>query len=35
MFRNKLSQSDLNRIIDLLFANRLISETNSRLTYEF
>jgi len=35
MFQKKLTQSDINRIIDLLFANKLISETNNRLTYEF
>ena len=35
MFQNKLSAGDLNRIIDLLFANKMISETNNRLTYEF
>ena len=35
MFQNKLSAGDLNRIIDLLFANKMISETNNRLAYEF
>lgn len=35
MFQNNLAQSDLNRVIDLLFANKMISETNNRLTYEF
>ena len=35
MFQNKLPQTDINRIVDLLFANKMISETNNRLTYEF
>ena len=35
MFQNKLPPTDINRIIDLLFANKMISETNNRLTYEF
>jgi len=35
MFQNDLTDKELGRIIDLLFANRMISETNNRLTYEF
>lgn len=35
MWQNKLTKADINRIIDLLFANKMISETNNRLTYEF
>jgi len=35
MFQNKLTQKELSRIIDLLFANKMVSETNNRLTYEF
>lgn len=35
MFQNKLAKRELDRIIDLLFANKMISETNNRLTYEF
>jgi len=32
---NPLKPAELNRVIDLLFANKMISETNNRLTYEF
>jgi len=35
MTQNQLPQRDLSRIIDLLFANKMVSETNNRLTYEF
>lgn len=35
MFQNKLAKKDLDRIIDLLFANRMVSETSNRLAYEF
>ena len=35
MFQKSLSQKDIDRIIDLLFANKMISETNNRITYEF
>lgn len=35
MFQNKLAKKELDRIIDLLFANKMISETNNRLSYEF
>jgi len=35
MFQKNISQSDIDRIIDIFFANKLISETNNTLTYEF
>ncbi|NJO00031.1 MAG: hypothetical protein HC875_40930 [Anaerolineales bacterium] len=35
MFQKKLAQSDIDRIIDILFANKLISETNDTITYAF
>lgn len=35
MFQKKLPQTDIDRIIDILFANKLISETNDAITYEF
>lgn len=35
MFQKTITQKDVDRIIDLLFANKMISETNNRLTYEF
>lgn len=35
MFQKKLPQSDIDKIIDILFANKLISESNNILTYEF
>lgn len=35
MFQKKIEQSDIDRIIDILFANKLISETNNAITYEF
>jgi PIN domain len=35
MFQKKLPQSDVDRIIDILFANKLISETNHIISYEF
>jgi PIN domain len=35
MFQKKLPQSDVDRIIDILFANKLISETNNIISYEF
>lgn len=35
MYQNKLAKKELDHIIDLLFANKMISETNNRLTYEF
>lgn len=35
MFQKKLPQSEIDKIIDILFANKLISETNNILSYEF
>jgi hypothetical protein len=35
IFQKKITQKDIDRIIDLLFANKLISETNNTITYEF
>jgi hypothetical protein len=35
MFQKKIAQNDIDRIIDILFANKLISETNNAITYEF
>jgi len=35
MFQKKIDQVDIDRIIDILFANKMISETNSVITYEF
>lgn len=35
MFQKNISQSEIDRIIDLLFANKMISETSGALTYEF
>lgn len=35
MFQKSISQQDVDRIIDLLFANKMISESNNRITYEF
>jgi PIN domain len=35
MFQKKIDQADIDRIIDILFANKMISETNSVITYEF
>jgi len=35
MFQNKIVQSDIDRIIDLLFANKMISESNNTISYEF
>ena len=35
MFQKKLPQPDVDRIIDILFANKLISETNNIISYEF
>jgi len=30
-----ITQSDVDRIIDILFANKMISETNNTITYAF
>ena len=35
MFQKSITQQDVDRIIDLLFANKMISETSNRITYEF
>lgn len=35
MFQKKISQPDVDRIIDILFANKMISESNNVITYEF
>ncbi|MGH8582040.1 MAG: PIN domain-containing protein [Gammaproteobacteria bacterium] len=35
MFQKKIAQTDIDRIIDILFANKMISETNNTITYEF
>ena len=35
IFQKKLPQTEVDRIIDILFANQMISETNDAITYEF
>ena len=35
MFQKNISQSDVNRIIDILFANKMISESNNTIAYDF
>ena len=35
MFQKKIEQKEVDQIIDILFANKLISETNNAITYEF
>ena len=35
MFQKNISQAEIDRIIDILFANKMISETNNTITYEF
>lgn len=35
IFQKKLSQPEIDRIIDILFANKMISEANNAITYEF
>ena len=35
MFQKNISQPEIDRIIDFLFANGMVSETNGALTYEF
>ncbi len=35
MFQKNIPQSDVDRIIDILFANKMISEANNTITYEF
>ncbi len=35
VFQNNIPQADVDRIIDIFFANKLISEANNRIIYEF
>lgn len=35
MFQKNITQDDIDRIIDILFANKMISETNNTISYEF
>jgi hypothetical protein len=35
MFQKNIAQSEVDRIIDILFANNMISETNNTITYKF
>jgi len=35
IFQKKLPQAEVDRLIDSLFANQMISETNDTITYEF
>lgn len=35
MFQKNIAQSDVDRIIDILFANKMISESNNTITYAF
>jgi len=35
MFQKNIAQSDVDRIIDILFANKMIFESNNTITYEF
>jgi len=35
MFQKNIAQADVDRIIDILFANKMISESNNTITYEF
>lgn len=35
MFQKNIAQHEIDRIIDILFANKLISESNNTLSYEF
>lgn len=35
IFQNKLDQAEVNRIIDVLFANKLVSEENGAIAYAF
>lgn len=35
IFQNKLDQAEVNRIIDMMFANKLVSEANGVIAYEF
>ena len=35
MFQKKIPQGDVDRVIDLLFANKMISESNTTISYQF
>lgn len=35
MFQKQITQAEVDRIIDILFANKLISESNNTITYDF
>jgi hypothetical protein len=35
MFQNKIEQSEVDRIVDTLFAQKMVSEASDVLTYEF
>ena len=35
MFQKKIAQKDIDRIIDMLIANKMISETNNTISYGF
>ncbi len=35
MFQKNIAQKDVDRIIDMLFANKMISETNNTISYGF
>ncbi len=35
MFQKKIAQSEIDRVIDILFANKKISESNNTITYDF
>lgn len=35
MFQKKIAQGDIDRIIDILFANKMISESNNTISYAF
>jgi hypothetical protein len=35
IFQKNLAQKDIDRIIDMLFANKMISETNNTISYDF
>jgi hypothetical protein len=35
MFQKNIAQGDVDRIIDILFANKMISETNNTIAYDF
>ncbi len=35
MFQKNIAQRDVDRIIDILFANKMISESNNTISYEF